>query len=203
MYEKLSTCVLPVDYLLQELYEKESLHYEMKRISMRSGNHPIKNLVTLDLVKNQKIGKVVRDYISTLLDKREKYGYLYYLMDIKKSMMNPLNIRFRGMEVFSNPMERDEIFSKMNELASEFACRTTLMFEITLLECFYFYVRLANRHLTWIALESILNNVKSHIYLIMEPKRKHGFETDEKWVNKWVDKWMERNEKIGLCRFGY
>lgn len=79
MYEKLATCVLPVDDLLKELYEKESLHREMDYINKKLGNYPVKRLVTLDLVKNAKIDNVARKYIATLLQEKEKYGYVYFL----------------------------------------------------------------------------------------------------------------------------
>lgn len=173
MYEKLATCILPVDDLLKEMYENESLNREMSFVKKYTGNYPVENLVTLELVTHSKIKNVARKYISKLLQNKEKYGYLYFLSG--QRMLIPLNIHFKGIEVFVDSTDYPEIVSEMDKLASQFACRNTLMFEITLLECYYFYIRLVNPHLTWLATESILNNVRSHHHLIMSPDRNYSY----------------------------
>lgn len=191
MYEKLATCVLPVDDLLKELYEQESLDRELRYIRKPLGNYPVHRLVTLDLVNNVKIGTVVRQYISKLLENKEKYGYIYFLSGQK--MIIPLDVRFRGIEVFSDPSEKEEIVAAIDKLASEFACRNILMFEITLMECFYFYIRLINPHLTWLATESLLNNMRSHVHLIMSPDRKYTFRVIEEPNDL-------KDDKIVVCK---
>lgn len=174
MYEKLATCFLPVDDLSKELYENESLSREMIYVKERSGSGPIEKLITLDLVTNLKIQNVARKYISKLLHHKEKYGYLYFLSG--QRMLIPLDIRFKGSEILVDSMDYQEIVTEIEKLASEFACRNTLMYEITLLECYYFYIRLVNLHLTWLAVESILNNVRSHHHLIISPDRVYRFQ---------------------------
>lgn len=191
MYEKLATCILPVDDLLKELVEKEALQREMRTMAKKAGNYPVSHLVTLDLVNHPKIRNAVRKYISTLLEEKEKYGYVYFLLD--QRMMVPLDVRFRGIEVFSEYEHRDEIASAIDALASEFVCRNSLLFEITLMECFYCYIRLVNPHLTWMATESLLNNIRNHIHLIMSPDRKHAFRTVE-------DPNELKDEKIVVCK---
>lgn len=177
MYEKLATCILPVDDLLKEMYETESLSREMNFVKKFAGNYPVDQLVTLDLVSHTKIKNVARKYISKLLQNKEKYGYLYFLSS--QRMLIPLNIRFKGIEVFVDSADYQEIVKEIDKLASEFACRNTLMYEITLLECYYFYIRLVNPHLTWLATESILNNVSSHHHLIISPDRKYSYRVEE------------------------
>lgn len=191
MFEKLSTCVLPVDDLMKELFAEESLHTEMPFINKRSGNYPVNRFVTLDLVTNPKIGNAARKYISKLLQEKEKYGYIYFLSS--QRMMVPLDVRFRGVEVFCESAHRDEIASAIDKLASEFACRNTLMFEITLMECYYFFIRLVNQHLTWLAVESILNNVRAHAHLIMSPNRKYAFRVVEETSEL-------KDDKIVVCK---
>lgn len=192
MHEKLATCVLPVDDLLKEMVEQESLDREVGSLSSRSGTYPVNRLVTLELVTHSKIGKVVRKYISTLLAEREKYGYIYFLNNQRKNMMIPLNIHFQGLDVFSEYKYRVEIASVLDKLASEFACRKTLLYEITLMECFYFYIRLVNPHLTWLATESLLNNVRSHIHLIMSPDRPFPFRTVQESEDR-------KDAKLAIC----
>lgn len=177
MYEKLATCILPVDDLLKEMYETESLSREMSFVKKFAGNYPVDQLVTLDLVSHSKIKNVARKYISKLLQNKEKYGYLYFLSG--QRMLIPLNIRFKGIEIFVDSADYQEIVKEMDKLASEFACKNTLMYEITLLECYYFYIRLVNPHLTWLATESILNNVPSHHHLIISPDRKYSYRVEE------------------------
>lgn len=188
MYEKLARCYLPVDDLLKELYETESLEREMQFVTQRSGIHPIERLVTLDLVTNRKIVNVVRKYISKLLSNKEKYGYIYYLNS--QRMQVPLDVRFQGIEVFVDWIDKDEIVNVMDKLASEISCKTTLMYEITMMEIFYFFIRLVNPHLTWIAVESMINSVRGHAHLIMSTERKYKYRIEDE------DEWRE---KKNLC----
>lgn len=190
MYEKLATCVLPVDDLLKDLYEKESLGREVDSMRKRSGSYPAARLITRELVRNAKIRGAARRYLSKLLQDKEKYGYVYFLSGRKMAV--PLDFRFRGIEVFVDLPFRDDIVAELDKLASEFSCRNTLMYEITMMECYYFYVRLLNPHLTWLATESILNNVKSHAHLIMSPERKHSFRVED--PNEEL-----KDEKIMVC----
>lgn len=177
MYEKLATCILPVDDLLKEMYETESLNRDISFVKKYAGSYPVEQFVTLDLVTHLKVKNVARKYISNLLQNKEKYGYLYFLSG--QRMLIPLNIHFKGIEVFVDSIHYQEIVNEMDKLASEFACRNTLMHEITLLECYYFYIRLVNPHLTWLATESILNNVRSHHHLIMSPDRNYSYRVEE------------------------
>lgn len=193
MYEKLATCVLPVDDLLRDMYEKESLGREIDSMRKRPGNYPAARLITREMMRNSKIGSAARRYISKLLQDKEKYGYVYFLSG--KKMAVPLDFRFQGTEVFIDLAFRDDIVAAMDKLASEFSCRSTLMFEITMMECYYFYIRLLNPHLTWLATESILNNVKSHAHLIMSPDRKYAFRVEDPNAELKDDKILVCNRK--------
>lgn len=186
MYEKLARCYLPVDDLLKELYKTESLEREMQFITERYGTHPVDHLVTLDLVTNKKIANVAQKYISKLLGNQEKYGYIYYLN--RQRMQQRLHVRFQGVEVFVDRFDKDEIVAEMEKLASKIACKITDMttYDITLIEIYYFFIRLVNPHLTWIAVESMINSVRGHAHLIMSPERKYSYrmEDEEEWREK-------------------
>lgn len=186
MHEKLAHCHLPVDDLLRELYETESLEREMLFVTHRPGIHPVERLVTLDLVTNRKIVNAARKYISKLLGDTEKYGYVYYLNG--QRMQIPLNVRFQGVEVFVDWIDKDEIVNAMHKLANEVSCKTTAMHEITMIEIYYFFIRLINPHLTWIAIESMINSVAGHAHLIMSTERKYSYRMEEE-----EDEWKERN----------
>lgn len=184
MHEKLAHCYLPVDDLLKEMVETESLEREMQFITPRFGTHPVDRLVTLDLVTNKKIVNVARKYISKLLGNREKYGYIYYLYN--QRMLHPLNVRFQGVEVFVDWIDKEEIVAAMEKLASEISCKMTMMHDITMMELYYFFIRLVNPHLTWIAVESMINSVRGHAHLIMSPERKYSYRMtdDDEWKEK-------------------
>ena len=182
MYKKLSICLLPVDDLLKEFYEKESLERTIQFMNDRPGNYPIDYLITLNLVTHSKIKHVARRYISKLLEDKEKYGYIYYLSGQK--MLIPLDIHFQGMEILVDFTDKNDIHSEIEKMASEFACKNTLMYEITLMEFYYFFIRLINPYLTWLAIESMLTNVKGHAHLIMSPYRKHSYRLDESTEKK-------------------
>lgn len=175
MYEKLARCFLPVDVLLKEL--SESCRRELQFVADRPGIYPIKRLVTLDLVTNPKIVNVAKKYISKLLEEKEKYGYLYFLS--AQRMLIPLQVRFNWSKVFVDSSDHYEIVAAMVKLADEFACKMTLLHEITAMEIYYFFIRLANPHLSWLAVESMNNCVPSHAHLIISPDRKFSVQTDE------------------------
>lgn len=189
MYEKLAQCYLPVDDLLKELYEEASLEREMQFVLKRPGIHPIAYLITLDLVTNPKIVHVARKYISKLLGNKEKYGYIYYLNS--QPMLIPLNVRFQGVELFVDWMDKDEIVEAMHKLANEISCKWTVMHEITMIEIYYFFIRLMNPHLTWLAIESMINSVRGHAHLIMSTERKYKYRMEDE------DEWKEKSR---LCK---
>lgn len=189
MYEKLSTCILPIDDLLKEMIRDESLERELQFVKTCGGMYPVKRLVTLDLVTNKKIANVARKYISKLLENKEEYGYLFFLSD--QPMLIPLDVHFKGVEVFTDYANKDRIVAVMEELASEFGCKGTMLYEISLVECYYFFIRLVNPHLTWAAVDYMLNCVRLHVHLIMSPDRIFNYRIED-------DEWKEK--KTWLCK---
>lgn len=173
MYGKLSKLVLPVDDVVEEMLKDECFRERVKRFRTQSGNAPIKFLITLDFVADNEVKKKTREYISRLLEDPKKYGYLYFLKD--ERLLVPLNLNFQGAEILVDCVDKFDIMDAVEKLASESACRNMLQFEITLLEIYYFYVRLLNRNLTWLAVESLLCNVRTHTHLIMSPDREYSF----------------------------
>lgn len=177
MYERLAVCRLPVDDLLSEFYGEENLEPIVKSLNLRYGKWPVQFYVSLDLVTHPKIRDVVRKYISKLLEDKERYGYVYYLSG--RSLLIPLTVKFQGIEVFTEVEDRDRILKNIDELASEFACRGSMMHEITTVEIYYFFVRLVNPKLTWLAVEYMINSLRQHVHLLMSPERKFSWTEQE------------------------
>lgn len=177
MYERLAACRLPVDDLLSEIYGEESLEPVIKSLNLRHGKWPVDFYISLDLVMHPKFRDVVRKYISKLLEDKERYGYVYYLSG--QSLLIPLTVKFQGIELFTEIEDRDGIVKAIEELASEFACRGSLMHEITMVEIYYFFVRLINGKLTWLAVEYMISSVRQHAHLLMSPERKFTWKEEE------------------------
>ena len=190
MYERLATCRLPVDNLLSEFYQTESLEPIIKSINPRFGKWPIEHYISLDLVMHPKIRDVVRKYITKLLEDKEQYGYIYYLSN--QNLLIPLTVRFQGIEVFTEHEDRDRVFKAIDELASEFGCRGSLMHEITMVEIYYFFIRLINRKLSWLAVEYMINSIQQHVHLLMSPERKYS------WIEKESELQVNKN-KLLFC----
>lgn len=162
MHERLMECILPVDHLLEESYER-------LKTEMGSGDK-----ITLALVQNQKVVAEARNHILKLLTEKEKYGYLYYLADQK--LLMPLTVRFKPAQQFIHAEETSQIIAKMQAIASTFACKYMLVYEITLVELFYFFIKLKNPRYTWLAMESQINIVPLHGHLIMSLERNYHWE---------------------------
>lgn len=177
MYERLATCHLPVDNLLSEFYGGESLEPIIKSLNLQYGKWPVEFYISLDLVMHPKIRDVARKYISKLLEDKEQYGYVYYLSS--QNMLIPLTVKFQGIEVFTETEDRDRIVKAIDELASEFACRGSLMHEITMVEIYYFFIKLVNPKLTWLAIEYMINSLRQHVHLLMSPERKFTWMEEE------------------------
>lgn len=183
MHERLSSCRLPVDNLLSELYQTESLDPIVKSIT--------KFHISLDLVNHPKLRDVARKYISKLLEDKEQYGYIYYLSG--QNLLIPITVRFRGEEVFIEMEDKARIVKEIETMASEFACRGSLMHEITMVEIYYFFIRLVNPTFSWLAVEYMINSIRQHVYLLMSPERKFS------WVDKEPPKTKMSNNKLLLC----
>lgn len=177
MYERLASCRLPVDELLSELVQKESLDQAIRILNPRLGKWPIEFYVSLEMVMHPKLRDAARKYISKLLEEKEKYGYIYYLSG--QSLLMPLAIQFRGIELFTETEERDRITKAIEALASEFACRSSIIYEITMVEIYYFFIRLVNPKLSWLAVEYMINSVKLHAHLLMSSERKFTWAEDK------------------------
>ena len=179
MYERLALCHLPVDNLMWELYQTESLEPIVKSMNPRHGS--IAFYISSDLVKHPKLKDVVRKYISKLLEDRENYGYLYYLSN--QNLLIPLTVRFQGIEIFTENEDKGEILKAIEELASEFALKGSQMHEITMIEIYYFFIKLVNPNLSWLAIEYIINSVRQHVHLLMSPDRKFSWAENEQFTN--------------------
>lgn len=172
MIEKLSKLHLPVDNLFKELYGKESLDPIIK--SLQLCNKP-QNNITSRLVSHTKIVATAKRYIWILLQEKERFGYLYFLN--AQHMIIPLDVQFKG-ELFIDPNEKEIIIDALDEMASKFACRGTVMHQITKIELFYFFIRLVNLNMTWLEIEYRLQSMKWHAHLLISPDRKYT------WVEK-------------------
>lgn len=180
MYERLAICNLPVDDLLLELYERETLDPIIQSMNLRYGKWPIERYISLKLVTHPKMRDVTRKYISKLLEDREQYGYLYYLS--QQNLLIHLNVRFQGEALFMESEDRDQIIKSIQELASEFACKGSMMHEITMIEIYYFFIQLVNRKLSWLAIEYMMNSVPQCTHLLMSPERRFPFVEKEPTV---------------------
>lgn len=178
MYEKLNRCILSTDELIKELLGNKCFKQTVQSFQTQLGNSPIRFLITLDFINDCKIKEKTRNYINKLFENQEKYGYIYFLL--KQKMLIPLIFNFQGAEILIDCNDKFQIMKDIEKIASEWACRDTLVFETTLLELYYFFTRLLNPELSWLAVESILLNVRSHTHLIMSPDRKYAFKEIEK-----------------------
>lgn len=156
MIEKLKKLVLPVDDLLKE--------YRMCG--------PEKQLLTLRLVENRDVQTKAKEYIVKLLENSEQYGYLYYLYG--KNLYVPLQVDLKG-ETFMECGYESRIKKELESQASHFFQWDNVKFRITYVELLYFYIRIVNPTLTWIALESMVQSVPYHSHLIMSPDRRYSY----------------------------
>lgn len=171
MYRRLSQCVLPVDDLLKA--SRRTLDPWLRQLQRRPGLDPVQYWVTLETVTHRAVVEAATAYIDRLLQHKEQYGYPYFLLE--QRMLIPLSVFCQSMTVFVDPRDQHAIETKVEELASRVARKGEVLHEVTLVELYYFFIRLWNGHLTWLAVESMANSFGHHTHLIMSPRRKFGY----------------------------
>lgn len=156
MIKKLKKLVLPVDDLLKDY-----------RIC-----GPANKILTLNFVQNKDLQGKAKNYIIKLLENMEQYGYLYYLYD--KNLYIPLQVELKG-ETFMECGYEYRIKKELESQASQFFQCDDIKFRITYVELLYFYIRIMDPTLTWIAVEYKIQSVPYHTHLIMSPDRKYSY----------------------------
>ncbi|GIY64792.1 uncharacterized protein CEXT_420531 [Caerostris extrusa] len=123
--------------------------------------------VTLELVQNETVKKAAKTYIYRLLAEKEKFGYLYFLLN--QRMAVPLDVQFNG-ELVIESENFDQVVETIEKMAQEFNCNTKI-FEVTCVELLYFFTMLVNPYVKWIAVDYVLQCARTHAYLISAPDR--------------------------------
>lgn len=129
---------------------------------------PFIKTITLELVQNPRVVAVAKTYIDRLLKNKLEYGYLYYLQE--QQLSHKLDIQFNG-EVVIECARYDQVVEAIDNLAKEWACVNTLMYEITRLELLYFFTLLMNPIFNWITVDFIVQGAKGYAHLIAAPNR--------------------------------
>lgn len=161
--EHLKELRLPVDDLVDQTYRKEDWG---KIYGRPHGFKPhFRLVITLPMVQDERVRKLARDYVSKLLQDREKFGYLYFLAS--KKLVVPLNLQFSG-ELVIDESQFAAVRKEIEDLARGFACPYSDTYAVTCLEILYFYTMLLNPHLNWITVDYLLRGNKSHDYLILQ-----------------------------------
>lgn len=170
MIEILKKLKLDVDILLDTLIREENLEEIISRCRCpQTSFGSLLNQVPLNLVRDEKILKVARKYISRLLGDTHKYGYLYFLSS--KRLIVPLNIQLHAKTVIQCCWH-GPILQVIHHSAKEFACEHTVKYQITCLELLYFFVRLMNREFSWISVDYLLQGAVRHALLVGNPTRR-------------------------------
>lgn len=170
MIHYLSKLKLPVDDLLQKLYQEEHLESIVSRYTCVKKNKALGP----DLVRDPTLQRVARHYITQLLNNREKYGYLYFLY--AQSLRLPLNVEYKADSFVEHP---EQVEQALGELAQEFAALDTIFYNVTMVELLYFFIRVIHPSLSWIALDYQLQCARSHAHLIISPHRPYSWKKVE------------------------
>lgn len=172
MIEKLSKILLPNDLLLKEYVQTYPVLQQQ---------HPKKTCgwvgsVTKDWVMDTRVQEIAKRFIARLFEKRECVGYSYHLN--AQEMLKPLAVQFKW-EPFVAAEDKNQILAHIQDMADEFACSDTLIHDITKVELLYFYIRVANPSLSWLAVEYMLQCFPWHAHLFMSRHRKYSW-TEER-----------------------
>lgn len=169
--ELLGQVLLPIDDLVTKKYRVELAHVQRKyaRPHPHYASAVFKNMITLKLIQDEKVRAASRDYVYRLLQDEERLGYLYHLS--KQKMVVQLDVRFNGELVIEPGEHYDDVVKAIDDVAREFACSDTPMFQITRVELLYFYTMLMNPHLNWVTVDHLLRCQRNHDHLIAAPSR--------------------------------
>lgn len=166
MIEKLKQLRLANDDLITVIRQKYKLDIYKVPVCKR----PFERRLTLDVLKDAKYVEAAKEYIETLLKNQYKYGYLYYLMNVKLRV--PLDVRFNG-EMAIECGRYDLIVEKLDEMARQWGKTESLVNEITRLELLYFFILVLNPDMNWITVDFMLQgtNRRGLAHLIAAPDR--------------------------------
>lgn len=142
-------------------------------LEQQPGVEPIKYLVTLAMVTHEDVVQSALNYIQSLLKAKEEMGFVYFLSE--QPMLIPVQVFRQSMDMFIDCRHKYEIMGAIETLARKIEKTDTIAYEITLVELYYFFILLQNKHLTWLALESMVNSFRQHTHVIMSPHRKYPY----------------------------
>ncbi|GFT26033.1 uncharacterized protein NPIL_17041 [Nephila pilipes] len=152
---------LPNDELIEHIRSRHGL--DVSLFPRYTTPKPFKRRITLEMVRNGRVVQAAKEYIEHLLKNKEELGYLYHLM--KQKLFIKFDVRFNG-ELAVECARHDQVVDVIDDLAQEWACRGTLMYEITRLELLYFFILLINPEINWVIVDFLLQGTKGHAHLI-------------------------------------
>ncbi|GIY03991.1 uncharacterized protein CDAR_304841 [Caerostris darwini] len=165
---------LPIDILKRRVASDAQLKNIVKSLRKPNLFKAFEFSVTLELVQNETVKKAAKTYIYRLLAEKEKFGYLYFLLN--QRMAVPLDVQFNG-ELVIESENFDQVVETIEKMAQEFNCNTRI-FEVTCVELLYFFTMLVNPYVKWIAVDYALQCARTHAYLISAPARIVKMPTD-------------------------
>ncbi|GFQ65909.1 uncharacterized protein TNCT_575031 [Trichonephila clavata] len=161
MIKYLQKLWLPNDELIGHI--RKNHHLDPSLFPSYTTPKPFERLITLDIVQNKYVVEEAKEYIEHLLKNKEEYGYLYHLM--KQNLYIQFDVKFNG-ELAIECAQYDQVVEAIDELAREWACKNSLMYEVTRLELLYFFILLMNPEINWTTVDFLLQGTKGHAHLI-------------------------------------
>ncbi|GFR15151.1 uncharacterized protein TNCT_284141 [Trichonephila clavata] len=161
MIKYLQKLWLPNDELIAHI--RKNHHLDPSLFPRYTTPKPFERRITLDIVQNKYVVEAAKEYIEHLLKNKEEYGYLYHLM--KQNLYIQFDVKFNG-ELAIECARYDQVVEAIDELAREWACKNSLMYEVTRLKLFYFFILLMNPEINWTTVDFLLQGTKGHARLI-------------------------------------
>ncbi|GFQ69547.1 uncharacterized protein TNCT_34011 [Trichonephila clavata] len=126
MIKYLQKLWLPNDELIAHI--RKNHHSNPSLFPRYTTPKPFERRITLDIVQNKYVVEAAKEYIEHLLKNKEEYGYLYHLM--KQNLYIQFDVKFNG-ELAIECARYDQVVDTIDELAREWACKNSLMYEVT------------------------------------------------------------------------
>ncbi|GFQ87856.1 uncharacterized protein TNCT_735661 [Trichonephila clavata] len=161
MIKYLQKLWLPNDELIAHI--RKNRHLDPSLFPRYTTPKPFERRITLDIVQNKYVVEAAKEYIEHLLKNKEEYGYIYHLM--KQNLYIQFDVKFNG-ELAIECARYDQVVEAIDELAREWACKNSLMYEVTRLELLYFFILLMNPEINWTTVDFLLQGTKGHAHLI-------------------------------------
>ncbi|GFQ84254.1 uncharacterized protein TNCT_539821 [Trichonephila clavata] len=161
MIKYLQKLWLPNDELIAHI--RRNHHLDPSLFPRYTTPKPFERRITFDIVQNKYVVAAAKEYIEHLLKNKEEYGYLYHLM--KQNLYIQFDVKFNG-ELAIECARYDQVVEAIDELAREWACKNSLMYEVTRLELLYFFILLMNPEINWATVDFLLQGTKGHAHLI-------------------------------------